>query len=335
MINFKKIIAAALITSVVATVGCTSTPQTTEERMQTVVATISDTTITIGDLYDLLSYDVELLKEEFGEDFENNLDEDTQAQWESALEYALSQLVEEQILLSKYESEEYKLSDEELQAAFDAEYNNYLEYYNGEEGLLAQMETFNLTKEEFDELLYNQVKCRHVVSKIVENVEVTDEDVQSYYDNNKEDFKIGPGADVKHILFSTEEAAIKAREEIIANNNFDEVYELYADNVYGEDETIAETLGFVEYDDVHYLEDFRNGIKELKAGDISEPIKTSAGYHIVSVLSTSDSDVYTEFEEVKDSIKSFLSYTKESETYANTIEEWKKDMKVKEYPNKL
>ena len=51
--------------------------------------------------------------------------------------------------------------------------------------------------------------------------------------------------------------------------------------------------------------------------------------------SLTEDEKITPFDEVKDSINSLLQYSKEKETYTNKIKEWKKELKVKVYENRL
>ena len=58
-------------------------------------------------------------------------------------------------------------------------------------------------------------------------------------------------------------------------------------------------------------------------------------YHIIKVEGVQAEDTTTPLDEVKDSIKSTLETDKKKEVYNSTLEQWKKDLKVKTYENRL
>lgn len=336
MTNLKKILAGALIiSSTMSFMGCGFVAQTPEARLATVVAKVSGTDITVANVNELLQYDINWLTEEYGENYEKDMPDDMKETWEAAKENALKQLIDEKLILNKAESMGVSFTDEEMAAAIETERANYLEYYGGEEGLQKQLDTYGYTDEYFEELLKKQIIVNKVVDLIIGDITVTDEELQKYYDENKAEFTTNPGLAVKHILYPTLEEAEKAKADIDANNNFDTLYENFKGNTYAEGVTISEDLGFIEYDSTEFVADFMTGIKDLKENEVSAPIKTEFGYHIVKAVSVSTEPVVADFETVKESIHSFLEHDKQNKAYESKMEEWKKELNVKTYEDKL
>ena len=336
MVNLKKMLVSALIiTSTMSVAGCGLIDKSPEARLATVIATANGEDITIADLNELLQYDIDWLTEEYGENYEDVMDAEMKATWDAAKEHALNQIIEEKILLTKAESMGVSFTEEEMQSKIQEEYDSYLEYYGGQEALDEQMAAFGYTNDSFRELIKTQIISQAVVNAIVQDVSVTEEEIRAHYNDNLADYTIGAGATMKHILYRTEEEAIAAKTDIDTNRNFDALFDSFKGNEYVDGVPIAEDLGFVEYNSEYFDADFLAGIKDLKAGEISSPIKTQFGYHIVSVESLTEDEKITPFDEVKDSINSLLQYSKEKETYTNKIKEWKKELKVKVYENRL
>ena len=164
---------------------------------------------------------------------------------------------------------------------------------------------------------------------------VTDEDVEKYYNENIDKYKKKAGANAKHILFESEDEALAAKAKIDSGETtFDALFEQYKGNASGTFPK-AEDLGYVENDKENFDTDFLAGFKQLKEGEISAPVKSSFGYHIIKVEGVQAEDTTTPLDEVKDSIKSTLETDKKKEVYNSTLEQWKKDLKVKTYENRL
>ena len=139
----------------------------------------------------------------------------------------------------------------------------------------------------------------------------------------------------KHILFESEDEALAAKAKIDSGETtFDALFEQYKGNASGKFPK-AEDLGYVENDKENFDTDFLAGFKQLKEGEISAPVKSSFGYHIIKVEGVQAEDTTTPLDEVKDSIKSTLETDKKKEVYNSTLEQWKKDLKVKTYENRL
>ena len=77
------------------------------------------------------------------------------------------------------------------------------------------------------------------------------------------------------------------------------------------------------------------GLKPLKEGQISKPIKTQFGYHIIEAGKTYEKGTQLPFDEVKTQIVQILKQQKDSEKFKTDMDQWKKDLNVKIYEDKL
>ena len=194
-----------------------------------------------------------------------------------------------------------------------------------------------MTDEKFNSFLENMVKTDKVKEAMTKDVTVTDEEVEQYYNDNIDKYTTKAGANAKHVLFETEEEAQAAKTKIDSGEaTFDEIYGEYEANNDGSGTLpVSQDLGYVENEQEGYDTDFLAGFKTLKEGEISAPIKSSFGYHIVKVEGLQTEEKVTSLDEVKDTIKSTLLSEKQKETYNSTLEEWKKELNVKLYEDKL
>lgn len=138
------------------------------------VATVNDVAITQGQLEDALmkQYGVEVL--EF--------------------------LMTNEIIKQEAEAQKVTVTDEEL----NAEYEEYADYYGGEETLLQSLATFNMTKDD----IVNDIKTYLLTVKLIQKeITITDEDIQKYYDENKSKFTTDDG---EQLAFEDVKEEVKA-----------------------------------------------------------------------------------------------------------------------------
>ncbi|HTT63102.1 MAG TPA: peptidylprolyl isomerase [Bryobacteraceae bacterium] len=128
-------------------------------------------------------------------------------------------------------------------------------------------------------------------AKLEQTIQPTDADLLRVYNENKDAYRLPERVNVQHILLKTNDkdpksdAAVKARAEDLvkqlrAGANFSEMAKKYS-----EDPGSASKGG--EYDGVvrgQMVPEFEKAAFSLKVGEISDPVKTSYGYHILKVL---------------------------------------------------
>lgn len=81
-----------------------------------------------------------------------------------------------------------------------------------------------------------------------------------------------------HILVETEEEAIKLKEEILSGRPFEDVA---AENSLCPSGAKGGDLGF--FGKGQMVREFENAAFDLKVGEISDPVKTNFGWHLIIV----------------------------------------------------
>lgn len=332
MKRLKKIIATvAICTMAVSAIGCNMIEKTPEAIKNTVLAQIGSEKITKGDMDEEMKQLNEQLKQMYGDDFENNAQIKEQLK-QQRLQY-LNAMVNEKIMLQEAEKQNIKQSDEETNKEVDDLINQYKTQYSDENQFNELLTKNGFTEESFREYQIEQSKIRYVYQQITSEVEVTDEDVQTYYDENKEtQFAKGAGANIAHILVDDEATANDIKAQLDGGADFAELAKQYSKDTGTASN--GGSLGFTTYDSTQYVKEFMDGLKNLKEGEVSAPIKSQFGYHIIKATDLKQADV-TPFEEVKDQIKSQLEQEKQSKAFNDKIEEWKKDLNVKVYEDRV
>ena len=165
-----------------------------------------------------------------------------------------------------------------------------------------------------------------VTDELFKDVTVSDDEIQEYYDEHLDSYK---SATVSHILIKDEETAKEIRERAANGEDFATLAKEYSEDTGTKDN--GGSLGTVAYDTTQYVQEFTDAFKKLNEGEISEPVSSTYGYHIIKVTDIKQKT----FDESKDSIKTQLETEKKNEIYTSSIEQWKKDYNVKTYENRL
>lgn len=86
-----------------------------------------------------------------------------------------------------------------------------------------------------------------------------------------------------HLLVKTEEEAVKLREEILAGKDFAEVAAQVSMCPSGRD---GGDLGF--FGKGQMVKEFEDACFSMEVGEVSNPIKTQFGYHLIKLTDTQD-----------------------------------------------
>ena len=162
-----------------------------------------------------------------------------------------------------------------------------------------------------DNLLKN-----YAFSKILSGETVSDEEVEKYFEDNKAVFA-KELVNASHILIDTEEKALEIKKEIEEGKDFAQAAMEYSScpskDAGGE-------LG--EFPRGAMVPEFEDKAFSMEAGEVSEPVKTQFGYHIIKLNSKSDPTNIT-FESVKEDVRSEALRVKQQEAYLKKLDSLK------------
>lgn len=218
-------------------------------------------------------------------------------------EQVLQQLVYEKIL-----SDKYKVTDEEL----DAKLNEVKEQLGSNfEMALAQ---YQMTEETFKQSL----KLDLLVEKAATaDIKVTDEEIKEYYDNYKPQIK------ARHILVADEAKAKEVKAKLDEGGDFAELAKEYST-----DTASAEAGGDLGWFGTgQMVPEFEEASYALDVNEISDPVKSEHGYHIIQVT---EKEEKKSLEDMKAQIEQEIKVSKIDNTkMTETLQKELKDAKVK------
>ncbi len=241
---------------------------------------------------------------------------------------ALQSLIGRELLMQDADSKNYKADPVEVDSYINALTMNY----GGSEGLEAALDQQGMTLEK----LRNDTMRYQVISEFVEKelrpgVVVTMEEAEKYYSENKEYFNTEETVTASHILLTVPEDADEEqrseiyekisgiRERITAGESFEDLAREFSDCPSAER---GGDLG--EFGHGMMVPPFDKAAFELEPGELSEPVLTQFGYHLIKLTEKNVSQTI-QFSECNNQIIDYLTDVKiEEEVNRLVAELWEK-----------
>ena len=165
----------------------------------------------------------------------------------------------------------------------------------------------------------------YTMHKIFEEVEASDDELRSYYEENKEVINPKTTYTASHILLDDEDKAIEVIKEIEEGLEFSQ-----AAMKYSKDPIAASGGSLGTFPKGVMVKEFQDGLEQLEVGEISKPVKSQFGYHIIK-LDNINNEEAKDFEEVKDQVYQMYIMVKRQEKYLEKLNKVSKDIEVKKY----
>ena len=335
MNKIKKFISVVLTGVMLLSVaGCNVIQRTEESKGKTVLAKVGDEKITLDDVDQLLYYTFQSYKEYYGKDFKKQ--DDLKDKIKELRTQALDSLIAEKVLLAKEKDLKVKYTDKEINDEVKKTIDYYKSYYETNDKYKEFIKSYGYTEKSFKKYWKTQTILSKIADAMVKNVKKpTDKEIKAYYNKNLENYVKQPGANVVHLLFADSDEghkeALAAKELILQGKTLKEVSEM---NEY-KDKCTYEDLGYQVFDNnTTLVSDFVNGFKNLPEGQVSDPVETSYGWHLIMTSGVNKEAKQQTLDEVKDDISSTLLYNKKSEEYSTKLEKYKEELKVKIYDDR-
>jgi parvulin-like peptidyl-prolyl isomerase len=205
--------------------------------------------------------------------------------------------------------------------------------FDGDEKKLADaLEQQGLTEESFRETLRVSVLAEKIYNEVTKDVKVTDADALTTYTQNQDSYRTPESRQVRHILISKKDSSGQV-DYAKSKTEADRVYGLLQDGgdfaalakQYSADTASAATGGKYLANRGQSVPEFDKAAFELKTNEISKPVKTQYGYHVIQALEDAKPAKVTSFEKVKASIKATLLQDKKSTKMTEWVQELQKD----------
>lgn len=228
-------------------------------------------------------------------------------------------LVDQKLYEQQAEKLGVKVTDQEV----ENEVNRTKKRFPSEAEFAKALKDAQMTLDDLREFTKNRLLQERVNNKVVGKITVTDAEMQDYYEKNKDQFKDPEQVKVSHILVKTEDEAKKIRAEIVGGLDFAEAAKKYSTDAATK--TKGGDLGFVQKGVM--AAEFEQAAFALGIGEVSQPVKTQFGWHLIKVFEKKAERQKT-YDEVKESLKQMLEAQKKSDKIQKWLEGIRKKSKI-------
>ncbi len=194
------------------------------------------------------------------------------------------------------------------------------QYFGGDQKKYEkQLEEQKVTEAQVRTQLRSQLVSEKIFAQVTSEVKVTDEEIEKQYEEKKATQYSQPQSrEVRHILVKTKAKADDIAAQLEGGADFAALA-----NKFSEDTGSKATGGKLTITEGQTVPTFDQKAFSLKKNEISEPVKTQFGYHIIQALGEVEPAKVTPLKEVEDAIRQQLQQTKKNEAMTDWIAELK------------
>ncbi len=289
------------------------------EVVERIVAVVNDEIVTAQDLDDLMSPVVAQFRTLYtGKEFDEKV--------RQAREEYLKKVIEDRLILSEAKRKQVIVKDPEV----DDMMSDVRNKFPSRELFAQSIEDQGLTEKKLWNRFRDQIMMQKLVGyEVRSKVSVSPGEVTEYYKAHPEEFKQGDRVKLQQILIrlgarTDEEAKAFAQKiiaELRAGKPFEEMAKTYSEGSEAKD---GGEMGWIEKGQL--MGQIDEKVFALKAGEITEPIQSTLGYHIFKLTERQALGTRS-LEEVRDQIQEILFKQKTRER----LESWLANLKKNAY----
>ncbi|MED3726525.1 peptidylprolyl isomerase [Priestia filamentosa] len=229
---------------------------------------------------------------------------------------AVDTLITEKIIDKEAEKEDIKITAKQVNQELD----DLKEQYGGED-------TFNQTLEasgvSLSSLKEDIKKNKEIEELLRPSIKITEKEMKEYFNENKDSFAQAAQVKASHILVDDEKTAKEIKEKLDKGEDFATLAKKYST-----DTATSESGGELGYfEEGTMTDEFDKKAFSMKKGEISDPVKTDYGYHIIKVEDVKEAK-QASYKDSKAQVKEAIFNEKLQTEYSTWLEKKKKEYDI-------
>jgi parvulin-like peptidyl-prolyl isomerase len=209
-----------------------------------------------------------------------------------------------------------EVSDEDVDKRLDELKQQF--FQGDEEKYKEELEKQGLSEEQVRDDIRSRLLSERIFKQVTKDVKVTDQEVSDFYEENKAQFQTPASRQVRHILIACENPAScrKAKQkaddlyaQIRSGADFGELAKTNSD-----DSSSAAQGGKFNAEKGATVPPFDKTVFALDTGELSKPVKTQFGWHIIEAVGAIKPESTRPLSEVEKDIREQLLQQKQNDT---------------------
>ncbi len=175
-----------------------------------------------------------------------------------------------------------------------------------------------------------QMIIQTLVQEEMNKVEISDEEIVKYFKRNQSQFRAPEMVRVKHILVKTKEEAKELRERLNKGEEFEKLAREASTDAQTKEQ--GGDLGFIDRRGclVRFGPSFAEAAFSLKKGEISQPIRTRRGHHLIKLKEKTKAKEQP-LDEVREHVKRMALQEKKEKAKQNFMESLRKKAEIEKH----
>jgi foldase protein PrsA len=301
--------AAALAAVTLVAAGCGDTDEVPADA----VAVVDGTTITKASLDELLAR----AKKSYTAQ-QREFPKAGTAEYQSLQSQAVAYLVQREEYAKEAEELGIEITDAEISKKVAEVKKQYFE--NDQKKFEAGLKAQGYTEAALREDIRSQLISEKIYEDVTSDVKVADADVKKYYDDNKSQYTVAESRPVRHILVKTKAEADTLHDELESGADFAALAKQNSLDPGSKDQggklTVSRGQTVAPFDKAAF---------SLETNELSDPVKTEFGYHLIQPLAAVKPGSVTPYAQVKPQIRSQLVEERKN----TAVSDWAKDVEEK------
>ena len=216
-------------------------------------------------------------------------------------------------------------------------YRSEVQRLGGEDKLFSALQCNDMSPEDFRKTIYRNLSIKRLLDKLVySRIDVTEDEVREYYEQNKDRFTDPPSVRIRQILIRVppsgpeedkwrraEERAHMIYKAASTGNDFIGLARRHSEDTLSA--SAGGDMGFIQKGNLNGILD--SLVFHTEVGKVTEPIRSRDGYHIIKVVSSKPSTTKT-LDETKQYITTILRRDRARKMISRLIEDLRSKAEV-------
>jgi parvulin-like peptidyl-prolyl isomerase len=185
----------------------------------------------------------------------------------------------------------------------------------------AELKAQGLSEEQARDIIRANLIQEGIYKKVTADANVTDKEIQEYYNKNKAQYGTPETRVVRHVLVKEKALADRLYNQLKAGGDWKAIAKQYSQDPASKNQggRMTATKGAL-------VPEFEQAAFSVGNNGITKPVKTQYGWHVIQALSPVKKGTTTPFKQVQQAIRQQLVQEKKNQEMQSWVEDMRKDL---------